>query len=175
MVETVGALAVVEEIAAVDGVDGIFVGPTDLAISLGVTPGTTPPVLVEAAERIVAACETAGIVPGIYGGEPERARFWADHGFRGDQRHHRYRAGEPGGRGRPAHVRRTLAAHHGRRRALEFGHPYLLIFRLGLYSVSGTPSSVNSAKARRASSSAASCSRRLLRSSASAARATASS
>ena len=82
MVETVGALAVVEEIAAADGVDGIFVGPTDLAISLGVTPGTTPPVLVEAAARIVAACEKAGIVPGIYGGEPERARFWADRGFR---------------------------------------------------------------------------------------------
>jgi len=82
MVETSTALEVVEEIAAVDEVDGIFVGLTDLAISLGVTPGTTPPVLVEAAERIVAACERAGIVPGIYGGEPERARFWAARGFR---------------------------------------------------------------------------------------------
>jgi 4-hydroxy-2-oxoheptanedioate aldolase len=82
MVETAAALAVVGEIAAADGVDGIFVGPTDLAISLGVTPGTTPPVLVEAAERVVAACDQAGIVPGIYGGEPERARFWAARGFR---------------------------------------------------------------------------------------------
>jgi 4-hydroxy-2-oxoheptanedioate aldolase len=35
MIETVGALAVVDEILALDGVDGVFVGPVDLGLSLG--------------------------------------------------------------------------------------------------------------------------------------------
>ena len=35
MVETVGALADVDAIAATPGVDGLFVGPLDLALALG--------------------------------------------------------------------------------------------------------------------------------------------
>mmetsp|Transcript_118367 Transcript_118367/g.335670 ORF Transcript_118367/g.335670 Transcript_118367/m.335670 type:complete len:323 (-) Transcript_118367:45-1013(-) len=34
-IETAGALANIEEIAAVDGVDGLFIGPSDLSASLG--------------------------------------------------------------------------------------------------------------------------------------------
>ena len=39
MVETRDGLDNIEEILAVDGLDGIFVGPTDLAIALGMTYG----------------------------------------------------------------------------------------------------------------------------------------
>jgi len=66
MVETAEALSRVDEIAAVPGVDGIFVGPVDLGLSLGLPldwTGTSPEVL-EAMDRIVAAAEAAGIFVG---------------------------------------------------------------------------------------------------------------
>ena len=42
MVETVGALADVDEIAATPGIDGLFVGPFDLALALGTTCRRAP-------------------------------------------------------------------------------------------------------------------------------------
>ena len=38
MIETAEALANLDQILAVDGIDGIYVGPGDLAVSLGVEP-----------------------------------------------------------------------------------------------------------------------------------------
>lgn len=68
MVETVQALAAVDDIVAVPGVDAIYVGPADLSISLGLPPGNNDdaPEFVEALETIVAACKNAGVVPGIH-------------------------------------------------------------------------------------------------------------
>jgi 4-hydroxy-2-oxoheptanedioate aldolase len=65
-VETRQALGAIEEIAAVDGVDGIFVGPGDLAASLGHPGEPTHPEVVAAVEdairRIAAAGKPAGIL-----------------------------------------------------------------------------------------------------------------
>lgn len=68
MVETAQALANVDEIVAVDGVDAVYVGPADLSISLGLPPRNNDdePVFVEALETIVTACTNAGVVPGIH-------------------------------------------------------------------------------------------------------------
>lgn len=68
MVETAEALANVDEIVAVEGVDAVYVGPADLSISLGLPPGNNDdvPMFVEALETIVAACNSAGVVPGIH-------------------------------------------------------------------------------------------------------------
>ncbi|NCO86600.1 MAG: 4-hydroxy-2-oxo-heptane-1,7-dioate aldolase [Rhodobacterales bacterium] len=65
-VETASALAQIEAIAAVDGVDGIFIGPADLAASMG-HPGNPghPEVkaaILDAIRRIVAAGTPAGIL-----------------------------------------------------------------------------------------------------------------
>jgi len=65
-VETRAALDEIEAIAAVDGVDGIFIGPADLAASLGY-PGQLghPEVkdtILQAIRRIVAAGKPAGIL-----------------------------------------------------------------------------------------------------------------
>lgn len=65
-VETVSALAEIEAIAALDGVDGIFIGPADLAASMG-HPGNPghPDVkaaILDAIRRIVAAGKPAGIL-----------------------------------------------------------------------------------------------------------------
>ncbi len=58
--ETVGALEAIEEIAALDGVDGIFVGPFDLSISMGMPGDFSNPVFQAALDRIINACRAAG-------------------------------------------------------------------------------------------------------------------
>lgn len=59
-IETVEALAEVEAIAAIDGVDLLFLGPADMSQSLGVTGEFMHPRCLEAIERISAACRKAG-------------------------------------------------------------------------------------------------------------------
>ena len=50
--ETTGALAQIEEIAAMDGVDGIFIGPFDLSVSMGIPGGFDKPEFLDALQRI---------------------------------------------------------------------------------------------------------------------------
>ncbi len=83
MVETREALERVEEIAATPGLDGIYIGPADLAISLGL-----PPTLdikegehAEAVERIREACRQNGIAAGIHCASGEWARKHSEAGF----------------------------------------------------------------------------------------------
>ncbi len=65
-VETAEALDNIEAIAAVDGVDGIFIGPADLAASMGHAGAPGHPVvkaaILAAIKRIVAAGKPAGIL-----------------------------------------------------------------------------------------------------------------
>jgi 4-hydroxy-2-oxoheptanedioate aldolase len=80
-IETAGALERADEIMAVDGVDGCWIGPGDLSRSLGLDPTTDAgrEALEGATLRIRQACLNAGKVPGIWGG-PD-ARRWLDLGF----------------------------------------------------------------------------------------------
>lgn len=57
--ETAEALADIENIAAMDGVDGIFIGPFDLSISMGMPGDFENPEFRAALERILAACRAA--------------------------------------------------------------------------------------------------------------------
>lgn len=83
MVETREGLEKVEEISATPGLDGIYVGPADLAISLGLAPTLeiTEKAHVEAVDRIREACRDRGIVCGIHCGSGEWARKHAEAGF----------------------------------------------------------------------------------------------
>ncbi|MEM0129501.1 MAG: aldolase/citrate lyase family protein [Thermoplasmata archaeon] len=63
-IETAGGLAHADEIAAVPGVDVLFVGPQDLAMGLGEVDRRSGPVVREAMARVVRACEAHGKVPG---------------------------------------------------------------------------------------------------------------
>ena len=56
-IETARALATVEEIAALDGVDVLFVGPRDLSMALGVPGNLTAPVYLAALQRVLAAAK----------------------------------------------------------------------------------------------------------------------
>ncbi len=83
MIETAEALARVEEILDVDGLAGVYIGPADLAYSLGETPRFDPvaPRVVAAIDRILAAARARGLVAGIHNGTPDYARAMIDKGF----------------------------------------------------------------------------------------------
>ncbi|MBZ9772250.1 HpcH/HpaI aldolase family protein [Mesorhizobium sp. CO1-1-8] len=64
-IETKEAVDAVDAIAATSGVDVVFIGPGDLALSLGIEPGVPHPKLRAACEAVVAAAKKNGIVAGI--------------------------------------------------------------------------------------------------------------
>lgn len=71
MIETVEALERVEEIAATPGLDGLFVGPSDLSITLSNGAGIdkTGPATLAAMTKIAAAAHRNGLVAGAFAGE----------------------------------------------------------------------------------------------------------
>ena len=81
--ETVGCLENIETIAGMDGVDGIFVGPYDLSISMGMTAQFDHPLFIKALERIVQACKDAEIPAFIFSGNSQGAKMHFDNGFQG--------------------------------------------------------------------------------------------
>ena len=79
--ETRDALEQIEEIAALPGVDGIFVGPCDLSIDLGIPLEFDNPLLLHAVERILKACKENGKESYIFAGNMADAVKWAGLGF----------------------------------------------------------------------------------------------
>lgn len=79
--ETVEALEQIEEIAALPGVDGIFVGPCDLSIAMGIPLAFDSPQLAEAIERILRACQANGKESILFSMDPAGARKWLEKGF----------------------------------------------------------------------------------------------
>jgi 2-keto-3-deoxy-L-rhamnonate aldolase RhmA len=65
-IESPAAVEAVEEIAAVDGIDVLFVGPSDLSYSMGIFREFEHPEFRSAIERVVAAASDAGKVAGIF-------------------------------------------------------------------------------------------------------------
>jgi 4-hydroxy-2-oxoheptanedioate aldolase len=65
-IETKEAMANLDGILAVPGIDGVYVGPADLALSHGMPPGKSSPELDELLARIVDACRTQGAIPAIH-------------------------------------------------------------------------------------------------------------
>jgi len=76
MIETAQGIEQLDEICAVEGLDGVFVGPSDLSIALGLRPQVrwTEPPLRPALERIVAAAHRHGRMAGIFCTTAEMAR-----------------------------------------------------------------------------------------------------
>jgi 2-keto-3-deoxy-L-rhamnonate aldolase RhmA len=72
-IETMEALEVVEEIAAVPGIDALVIGPTDLSSSMGILGQFDDPQMRAAIARIVAAAKANGISVGVGVGSAEIA------------------------------------------------------------------------------------------------------
>jgi 2-keto-3-deoxy-L-rhamnonate aldolase RhmA len=84
MVETARGLAAVDEICAVPGLSGIYVGPADLALSMGhsLADVWTHPAVGDAIARIQSTAAAAGLVPGIHAYDGTVGNAMARSGFR---------------------------------------------------------------------------------------------
>jgi 2-dehydro-3-deoxyglucarate aldolase len=83
-IEHVDALAVIDEILSVEGVDGVMVGPYDLSASMGIAGQVDHPDIQTAITQIEAACRRNDVVPGIHVVQPdtEAARERLKQGYR---------------------------------------------------------------------------------------------
>ena len=83
MIETTEGLNNLDEIASVDGLSGLFVGPADLAFSLGRKPqlDLIDPVVNEAIDTIVAAAKRNNVHIGTVSPSGEAARKCVERGF----------------------------------------------------------------------------------------------
>ena len=84
MIETRNALENLDGILDVEGLDAVFVGPSDLGQSLGYGPGPDreEPEVVEAIDRVLAAATGRGLAAGIFTGSSEHASRMVEKGFR---------------------------------------------------------------------------------------------
>jgi len=83
MIETVRAVENADEICSTPGVDGIYVGPADLAVSMtGSLAAMGSKEHADAIETVRLACDRHGVVPGIHTSGGAQAREYADAGFR---------------------------------------------------------------------------------------------
>ncbi|MEI8276483.1 MAG: aldolase/citrate lyase family protein [Hyphomicrobiales bacterium] len=80
-VETGQALAQIEAIAKVDGVDGVFIGPSDLAASLGHVGNPQHADVQAAMKNAVERLSAIGVPAGILTGNEEEARRYIDWGY----------------------------------------------------------------------------------------------
>ncbi len=83
MIETVQAVAALDDILGVPGIDAVYVGPADLSVTMGLPPGNNDddPGFVDALRTVVDACERHGVVAGIHS-TPSLVRTRLDMGFR---------------------------------------------------------------------------------------------
>ena len=80
-IETVEALDNLEAITAIPGVDALFVGPNDLSIALGLPGQMDAPIVVEAIERVLAACAQHGVAAAIQANDMAYGTHWVARGM----------------------------------------------------------------------------------------------
>jgi 4-hydroxy-2-oxoheptanedioate aldolase len=81
-VESATAAANAEEISAVEGVDGVFIGPVDLAASMGHLGQPAHPDVVAVIDAAIKAIRRAGKAPGIFCPDETLARRYVGQGVR---------------------------------------------------------------------------------------------
>ena len=72
-IEHIDAVNNIDEILSVPGIDGTFIGPYDLSMSLGIPGQLTHPKLVEAKEKVLKAVLKKGLAAGIHFVQPSTA------------------------------------------------------------------------------------------------------
>ena len=81
-IETAEAVARLDELLAVPGVDAALIGPTDLSVALGVAGEMDSPKLVQAIEKTLAACAAHQVIPAIHTNDVAMTAAWARRGMR---------------------------------------------------------------------------------------------
>jgi 4-hydroxy-2-oxoheptanedioate aldolase len=80
-VETPDAVRAIPEIAAVEGVDGVFIGPNDLAANMGILGNMFAPEVVAAVRSGMEAINKAGKAAGLLNFREKEAKEWFGAGF----------------------------------------------------------------------------------------------
>jgi 2-keto-3-deoxy-L-rhamnonate aldolase RhmA len=80
-IETADALQHLDAIVQIAGVDCLFIGPTDLSISLGVPGQMEAPELIDAIERVLERCKAQGVATAIQANDLAFARRWTERGM----------------------------------------------------------------------------------------------
>jgi 4-hydroxy-2-oxoheptanedioate aldolase len=83
MIETAAALDNLDEIMSVEGLDAIYIGPSDLSIALGCKPAfdDVDPKVAQAIDHILERAKAHGLVAGIHNGTPQAALARIAKGF----------------------------------------------------------------------------------------------
>ena len=83
MIETAQAIDNLDAILSVEGLDAVYIGPSDLSISLGCKPtfDELEPKAAQAVEHVLARARHHGVVAGIHNGTPEAALARIAKGF----------------------------------------------------------------------------------------------
>jgi 2-keto-3-deoxy-L-rhamnonate aldolase RhmA len=81
-IESKEALNHLDEIAATDGIDVLFIGPSDLSMDLGIFGQFDNPIYTNAIKAIVKAAQTAGKATGILIATPDDYNLYYDLGIR---------------------------------------------------------------------------------------------
>jgi len=76
MIETAQALDNLDSILSVEGLDAVYIGPSDLSLSLGCKPAfdEVDPTVAQAIDHILERARAHGLVAGIHNGSPEYAK-----------------------------------------------------------------------------------------------------
>lgn len=82
MIETHAAVENMAAIIATPGLDGVFVGPNDLALALDLAPGgLISPTVAAVLDRVSALAHDRGLAAGLFCANAVEAKEWADRGF----------------------------------------------------------------------------------------------
>jgi 2-dehydro-3-deoxyglucarate aldolase/4-hydroxy-2-oxoheptanedioate aldolase len=80
-IESKSALEDIDNIAGVDGVDVLFIGPLDLSFALGIPRDFSNPLFIAATERVIAAAKAHGKAAGILAADASTAIDLRNRGF----------------------------------------------------------------------------------------------
>lgn len=81
-IETVSGVENCEAIAAVEGIDCLWVGHFDLSLSMGIPAQFDNPLFLDAIAKVANACEKHGKSAGVMVNDAESARVWKEFGYR---------------------------------------------------------------------------------------------
>ena len=81
-IESVAAVNNLEAILDVPGIDGIFVGPNDMSISLGIPDQYDRPEYQETVQRVIDTSEARGVPALVHHQSPELSAYWIRQGAR---------------------------------------------------------------------------------------------
>lgn len=81
-IETVSGIENCEAIAAVEGIDCLWVGHFDLSLSMGIPAQFDNPAFLKAIETVAKACEQHGKTAGVMVNDAASAKVWKDLGYR---------------------------------------------------------------------------------------------